>query len=289
MFSKVWTLPPADEPDAGRIAAQSELNPAIVRVLMQRGFHTAEQIADFINPRLSGLSDPYLLPDMEKAVDRIWKAIDAAESVTVFGDYDVDGVASTALLTRVLKALGARVQPFIPSRLDEGYGLSQDALQRCIEEHDPRVLISVDCGVNSGESVAWAQSKGVDVIVTDHHEPLEETAPALALINPKLARSEPDRGRTLPELENLSGVGVAFKLAHALVKHGRVQAKEPAEQVDLRNYLDIVALGTVADIVPLVHENRIMVRHGLAQLNRTQWVGLQALKQIAGIRGEVDS
>ncbi|NNJ70907.1 MAG: single-stranded-DNA-specific exonuclease RecJ, partial [Kiritimatiellales bacterium] len=188
-----------------------------------------------------------------------------------------------------LKALGARVQPFIPSRLDEGYGLSQDALQRCVEEHDPLVLISVDCGVNSGESVAWAQSKGVDVIVTDHHEPLEETAPALALINPKLARPEQGRGRTFPELENLSGVGVAFKLAHALVKHGRVQAKEPAEQVDLRNYLDIVALGTVADIVPLVHENRIMVRHGLAQLNRTQWVGLQALKQIAGIRGEVDS
>ncbi len=289
MSSKAWKLPPIDESIVDSVVAQSKLLPPIARVLVLRGLHSDGQVNNFIHPRLSNLTDPYLLSNMEKAVVRIWKAIDEAEPMTVFGDYDVDGISSTALLTRVLLTLGAHVKPFIPSRLDEGYGLSQDALERCVEEHEPRVVVSVDCGVNSVASVAYAQSKGIDVIVTDHHEPQEQTANAFALINPKLTCPEPDRGRAMAELENLSGVGVAFKLAHALIKHGRAQKKDLAEKVDLRNYLDIVALGTVADIVPLVRENRILVRHGLAQLDRTKWIGLKALKEVAGMRGAAET
>ncbi|HEY5653241.1 MAG TPA: single-stranded-DNA-specific exonuclease RecJ, partial [Pontiella sp.] len=236
------------------------------------------QVETYLNPLLKDLSDPFLLPDMDVAVRRLWRAIDNREMITVFGDYDVDGVTSSALLTRVLSTLGGRVQPFIPDRMDEGYGLSQEALARCLEEYESSVVVSVDCGVNSVESVRWAQEKGVDVIVTDHHEPEEETASAFALINPKLGSA--------PDLKNLSGVGVAFKLAHGLLKVGRDQGRSVTEKLDLKCLLDIAALGTVADVVPLVGENRIIVRHGLACLDKTRWVGLQALKEVSGVKGD---
>jgi single-stranded-DNA-specific exonuclease len=281
MTSRHWKIRPADEAAAQATAAQSRLPLPLARVLAQRGFQTLEEIEDFIHPRLANLSDPFQLPDMEKAASRLWEAVDAGETITVFGDYDVDGVTSTALLTRILSAFGAQVQAFIPDRLDEGYGLSHDALERCLSEHGSTVVVTVDCGTNSVETVSFAQGKNVDIIVTDHHEPDEQTASAFALINPKLG--------TIPELENLSGVGVAFKLAHALVKTGREANKPSVASVDLRDYLDLVALGTVADIVPLVGENRIVVRHGLAQLGCTQWIGLQALKDVAGVKSEPET
>ncbi len=277
---KNWKLPAAEESAACSLAEQARLPMPIARVLAARGLPTAE-VEDFLNPRLAGLSDPFLLPGMEKAVPRIWAAIDTGETLSVFGDYDVDGVTSTALLIRLLNALGADVKAFIPDRIDEGYGLSQDALERCLAEHGSSLVISVDCGVNSVDSIAFAQGRGIDVIVTDHHEPAAETAPALALINPKLG--------TVPALENLSGVGVAFKLAHALLKVGREQGRPVVENIDLRDYLDIAALGTVADIVPLTGENRIIVRHGLTRLVETKWLGLQALKEVAGMKGEPDT
>jgi single-stranded-DNA-specific exonuclease len=251
----------------------------IAHVLVSRGLCTAAQVRDFLNPRLADLSDPFRLPDMDKAVDRIWRAIDGEEAITVFGDYDVDGVTAAALLIRILDALGAKVTGFIPDRLDEGYGLSTEALQRCLTDRNPALIVSVDCGTNSIESVEYAQKQGVDVIVSDHHEPDERQAPALALINPKLGVHG----------GNLSGVGVAFKLSHALIKTGREKAIPSALEIDLRDYLDIVALGTVADIVPLEGENRILVRHGLEQLGATRWIGMQALKEVAGIAGEIDT
>lgn len=278
---KHWKLRPVDEERARNLSVNATLPLPIARVLALRGFHTAEECEAFMNPRLANLTDPFRLPDMEKAVSRLWKAFNDKETVTVFGDYDVDGVTSAALLTRIFCALGADVKPFIPDRLDEGYGLSSDALERCIAEHGSTLVVSVDCGVNSVESVGAAQAKGVDVIVTDHHEPEEETAPAFALINPKLGDVE--------SLEILSGVGVAFKLAHALVKHGRDMGEMLAKTVDLRDYLDIVALGTVADIVPLRDENRVLVRYGLAQLAKTKWPGLDALKLVAGVKGELET
>ena len=279
MSLKNWNICPADAAAVESLAAGMQLPQPIARVLAARGVCTATDARDFLNPRLADLSDPFRLPDMSKAVERIWRAIDGGEAVTVFGDYDVDGVTSAALLIRILDALGAQVAGFIPDRLDEGYGLSPDALRRCLVDQHPSLLISVDCGTNSVESVEQAQKHDVDVIVTDHHEPGDRLAPALALINPKLGEGE----------NNLSGVGVAFKLAHGLIKTGREQARASALRIDLRDYLDLAALGTVADIVPLEGENRIMVRHGLEQLGSTKWIGMEALKEVAGIAGEVDT
>ncbi|MDF7823965.1 single-stranded-DNA-specific exonuclease RecJ [Pontiellaceae bacterium B12227] len=281
MPSRRWKIKPVDEEAVNDLIRESGFPDPIARILVLRGFQTLQAAEAFTEPRLANLTDPFLLPDMEKAVSRLWKAIDAEETMTIFGDYDVDGVTSASLLTRIFIALGANAKPFIPDRLDEGYGLSPDAMDRCLQEHGSTVVVSVDCGVNSVESVRVAQERGVDVIVTDHHEPEEQTAPAFALINPKLGN--------LPKLEILSGVGVAFKLAHAMVKKGRGLKKASAAGVDLRDYLDIVALGTVADIVPLVDENRILVRHGLAQLAATKWAGLEALKTVSGVKGEPDT
>ncbi len=279
MSRKKWNIGSADPAIIQRIADEFDLPLPISQVLTLRG-HTAPAAAEsFLNPRLADLVDPFQLPDMEKAAARIWKAIDGGEVITVFGDYDADGVTASALSIRLLSALGAKVKGFVPDRLDEGYGLSSDALERCLAEQKPGLVVSVDCGTNSVDSVACAQAQGVDVIVTDHHEPGEQTAPAFALINPKLGNHG----------EYLSGVGVAFKLAHALVKSGREQGRPNATQIDLRHYLDIVSLGTVSDIVPLVRENRTMVRFGLIQLASTRWVGLEALMEVASIRGELNT
>ncbi len=279
--ARQWKICTAPEEPARALGQAAGLPAALAGLLLQRGFCTPQAVDAFLHPKLSGLSDPFGLPDMGRAVDRIWKAVDAQEIITVFGDYDVDGVTAAALMTRVLRRLGAAVRSFIPDRIDEGYGLSEDALQRCIQEHGARVVLSVDCGVNSVDAVRHAQEQGVDVIVTDHHEPGTATAPAFALINPKLGED--------PSLEILSGVGVAFKLAHGLVKRGRELKKPAAAAVDLRDYLDLAALGTVADIVPLRGENRILVRYGLARLARTEWPGLDALKSVAGVKGELET
>jgi len=276
-----WKSKTIDDQTVFSTANRTGLPIPIARALALRGHHRPGEIEAFLDPRLGDLSDPFLLPDMQKAVSRIWKAFDAGETITVFGDYDVDGVTSTALLMRILAGLGADVKPFIPDRLDEGYGLSQEALDRCLEEHGSTLVVTVDCGTNAVESIACAQAGGVDVIVTDHHEPDEQTAAAFALVNPKLGGFQP--------LENLSGVGIAFKLAHALIKSGRERGSAAADQLDLRDYLDLAALGTVADIVPLIGENRIIVRHGLARIGMTKWEGLRALKAVAGLRGEADT
>lgn len=280
-MSKQWKFRTIDEQVTSQLIRETGLPEPIARVLSLRGFQDGDSLNQFLDSRLADFTDPFLLPDMEVAVSRIRTAIDQQESITVFGDYDVDGVTSCALLTRVLTGLGGRVHPFIPDRLDEGYGLSQEALERCLEQHGSGLVITVDCGVNSVDSVAYATTKGVDVIVTDHHEPEPQTAPALALINPKLG----DR----PDLEILSGVGVAFKLAHALIKRGREQKNAQAEAMDLRDYLDLAALGTVTDMVPLIGENRILVRHGLAALDSSKWEGMRALKNSAGMRGAADT
>jgi single-stranded-DNA-specific exonuclease len=282
-MDRKWELKEVDELVVLEAAESSRLPPPLARVMALRGHHAPDAVRAFLNPRLSNLSDPFLLPDLEKAADRIWAAVDRQEAVTVFGDYDVDGVTASALLVRLLGALGAKVRGFIPDRMDEGYGLSEDALERCIQENGTSVLITVDCGTNSCESVTRAKSLGIDVIITDHHEPDRRTAPAYALINPKLADA-----RTIG-LQDLSGVGLAFKFAHALLKTGRAQGRAKAAQIKLDRYLDLVALGTVADLVPLTGENRILVRHGLDVMEQTDWPGLKALKAAAGIQGRADT
>lgn len=264
-----------------RLTRETGMPRALCVVLVARGFLDADALDAYLNPRLSRSLDPFLLPQMDRAVDRLIRAIKNDESLVVYGDYDVDGITSTALLVRVLRALGLTVHPFLPSRMDDGYGLGTEPVRRCIEAFHPSCLITVDCGTSSVEAVEAARAAGVEVIVTDHHEPGPHVANAVAVVNPKLG--SPDDPARL-----LAGVGVTFKLCHALLKRMRAEGMDE-RGVDLRHYLDLVALGTVADMVPLEQENRALVRHGLAQINQTRWVGLRALIEVAGVREAVDT
>jgi single-stranded-DNA-specific exonuclease len=272
-----WEMRKINREYALRLQQTHQIPFPIARALAARSL-TEEEVPDFLDPRLSNLSDPFLLPAMKEAVARILLAIDREEPMVVFGDYDVDGITATALLVQMLKALGGKVEPFIPQRLEEGYGLSKPALKRCLQEHAPTLLISVDCGTNAKESVDWVIAQKVDVIITDHHEPVGDLATPLALVNPKLD--------TNSKTKFLAGVGVAFKVAHAILKQAKQMRAKHADAIDLRNFLDLVALGTVADIVPLYGENRILVRHGLFRMARTQTPGLQALKSVSGMRND---
>jgi len=204
---------------------------------------------------------------MRPAIERILQAIDRRERIVLYGDYDVDGVTSLALFTRILRSLGAEVQPFLPLRMDEGYGLSPEGLARCVATHRPQLLLALDCGTCSIAEISSLRSQGIDVLVFDHHESNGERPPCLALVNPKLG----------PDFHYLCSAGIVFKACHALLK------TRPASGIDLRDYLDIVALGTVADIVPLKGENRILVQRGLLQLEKSRFTGIRALIESAAI------
>lgn len=269
-----WRVQPTDETLACSLAREISLPPVVAGLLVSRECRDPDQARAFLNPRLSDLSDPFALPDMRVAVDRIRRAMQRDESLVVFGDYDVDGVTATALLVQVLTRLGAKVSAFLPNRIDDGYGLGCEPLERCLKEHDVSLVLTVDCGTGSAEAVALATSRGVDVVVTDHHELAGEPAPAVAVVNPHRGTDE--------GMKSLAGVGVAFKLCHALVKAGLDAGEPAAKSIDLRAWLDLVAVGTVADVVPLTGENRILVRHGLVRLNATESVGLRALCEVTG-------
>lgn len=276
---KHWVYSPTPDGPAETLARQSSIPVPLARVLVTRGISSAESLDRFLSPRLSDAADPFVLPNMDVAVTRIWEAIRKNQPIIVYGDYDVDGVTSAALMSLVLGDLGARVSRYLPSRMEEGYGLNPDAVERCIAEARPGLIVTTDCGSGAREAVAKARALGVDVVVTDHHELSGPPVDAFAVVNPKLGHD--------PSARLLSGVGVAFKVCHALVKRGREKRFKAVEQVDLRQYLDLVALGTVADVVPLLHENRILVKHGLVQLNRRDRVGLMALADVAGAKGEL--
>lgn len=251
------------------------LHPLIARILHQRGFSEPEEQLAFLEPKLSSLGDPFLLPDIEEATARLLQAADRGERVALYGDYDVDGVTSLTLFKTVLEAYGIEVRTFLPHRMDEGYGLSVEGLGRCLEEHSPDLLIAVDCGTTSISEVAWLKGEhGIDTIICDHHEALPAGRPdCVALVNPKLG----------DDFHYLCSAGVVFKVAHALLK------RRPLEGFDLRDHLDIVAVGTVADIVPLVGENRALVRRGLRELARTRNPGIAALAEVAGVSAPFDA
>jgi single-stranded-DNA-specific exonuclease len=249
------------------------LPPVVEAILATRGIGTAAEREAFLNPKLGGLSDPFLLPDMAAAVERVFAAVDAHEKVALYGDYDVDGVTSLTLLKTILTSYGIDAGTFLPHRIDEGYGLSIDGLERCLEENSPQLLIAVDCGTTSIEQADWLAERGVELIILDHHEASLEGRPkCCALVNPKAGID--GQGE---EFSYLCSAGVVFKLAHALLK------TRPNDEFDLRDYLDIVAVGTVADIVPLVDENRALVRRGLFELARTRNYGLASLAEVAGV------
>jgi len=269
---KRWIEPdPMDEQDLARFAT---LRPLAVRILIRRGIEDLGQAYDFLSRRASG-DDPAQLKGLPEAVDRIRQAIDHGEKIAVYGDFDADGVTATALLTETFAALGANVIPYIPKRVDEGYGLRVEAL-RTLWKQKVRLVVTVDCGIRSVDEVRKA-SRGMDLVVTDHHRPTEELPPALAVVNPK------QPGCAYP-FKELSGVGLAYKLAQGLLR--------ASPSVDLREeaLLDLVALGTVADLVPLLGENRSLVQRGLERINGAARPGIEALMADAGVRrGAVDS
>lgn len=263
-----WIIEPTtDECHESALARELEVAPFLASVLWRRGFQDVEQARDFLEPRLKSLGDPFLLPNMREAAERILAAIDRGERIVLYGDYDVDGVTSLALFTRVLRAFGAKPETFLPQRMDEGYGLTPEGVNRCLTTLRPQLLIAVDCGTSSAAEIASVKAEGADVIVFDHHE-IKAAAPACTLVNPKLGET----------FHYLCSVGIVFKACHALLK------LRPLEGFDLREYLDLVALGTVADIVPLIGENRILVQKGLLQIERTRWPGLRVLMEVAAVR-----
>ena len=250
--------------------------PRIVgRLLAQRGVLT-DEVDRFLQPRLAELSDPFEMSEMAEAVSRVFQAIDKGEKVCIYGDYDVDGVSSITLMSLILKAYGLEAGAFIPHRTSEGYGLSEAGIERCLEKNGkPDLMITVDCGTVSHKAISGLNKRGIDVVVLDHHELGEEGRPdCIALVNPKADGSH---------LGYLCAAGVVFKLAHALLK------KRPLANFDLKNVLDLVAVATISDIVPLVAENRLLVRHGLRMLSRTRRPGLYALQKISGTKGTLTS
>ena len=278
--SFVWVDCAADAAAVAQLGNSGELPNWLARLLVGRGIRSVDEVKAWLDPRLARLTDPFALPDMQIAVDRVLSAIERQERITVFGDYDVDGLTSVALMLNLLGRANAQVTSFLPHRLEEGYGLSLDALERCLEETRPNLIITVDCGTGSLDSVNEARRRNVDVIITDHHHAGEEIAPALAVVNP---RRQPEAAG-----QELAGVGVAFKFAHALLKEARKRYPDQAwPQFDPRELLDLVALGTVADLVPLRDENRILVRHGLKCLSQTKRAGINALIQVSGIKNDI--
>jgi len=246
----------------------------MAQCLVNRGFSEAEAAGLFLQPRLKQLADPFLLPNMAVAVERLFHAREKNEPLVIFGDYDVDGVTSTALLTEMLRALGWKVNFYLPHRMDEGYGLSQEGVENCLAKFPTTLLLAVDCGSTAVAAINWLREQGVDVLVLDHHQISSPAPRAVALVNPQYSAGP---------FQELCSVGLAFKLAHALVKRGRELGLPEALKFDLRPLLDLVALGTIADLVPLTGENRILVSMGLERLSSTVRPGLVALKKVAQV------
>jgi single-stranded-DNA-specific exonuclease len=267
-----WVV--ADKIDSDTVidlAAETGLPVNIVKILYHRNLCDSETIRQFLHPELTDLTDPFELNGMRIGIDRITRALFENEKIIVYGDYDVDGITATSLLYMVLNKLGAQVDFYLPNRLTEGYGLSVDSIDQA-NANGATLIITVDTGVTAVEEVKYASSLGVDVVITDHHEPGESLPEAVAIINPKLPDCDYD--------SELSGVGVAFKFAQALYRSLK------QDETELEEHLDLVALGTAADIVPLVGENRIFTKFGIKQIARTTKPGLKSLSFVSGLMGK---
>jgi single-stranded-DNA-specific exonuclease len=276
MKSLLWHHLPCNEGDATALAAALNLHPTVARLLCLRGFRDPADADRFLNPSLDHLHDPFLLTDMERAVVRLERALGAGERIAIHGDYDVDGITSTVILRRALEMLGGTVVHFIPERLRDGYGLQPAAIDR-LHAAQVRLIVSVDCGIRGTEAARRARELGVELIITDHHEPEGTLPDAIAVINPKRHDCRyPDK--------HLAGVGVALKLVQALCARAGKSRWLPG-------FVKIAALGTLADVVPLVGENRVIARFGLESLSRgPHTVGLRSLLDASGLTGKtIDS
>ena len=273
-MNKKWQIYETDDEKIEELKEKYKLNDLLVTILVNRGIDNEEKIRQFLEPTRQDFYNPYLMKDMEIAVERIVKAIESQEKVIIYGDYDVDGITSTTVLKKFLKDLGLEVSYYIPNRLNEGYGLNNKAIEKIVNE-GYSLMITVDCGISAIEEIDYANSLGLETIVTDHHEPGEVLPKALAVVDNKRKDS------TYP-FRDLAGVGVAFKLTQALGM--KLELKEEA----YLKYLDIVCVGTISDIVPLVDENRVITKLGLLLVRQTKNMGLKSIINSSGYN-KIDS
>lgn len=272
----IWIYPKLDPELLDRIVKEFKVHPVIAQILISRGFTDLNIIHDFLYAQLPDLSDPFLMPQMTAAVERVAAAIKKGEKILIYGDNDVDGMTGTALLTEFLQYIGGNAMFYVSTRNMRRQRLMIDAVDFAVK-NGCTLMITVDCGITAAIEIENSTSRGIDVIVTDHHEPTDTLPHCVATLNPKLINS------TYPN-RDITGVGVAFKLAHGITNHLVELGVLPPKKVDLKRYLDLVALGMISDMVPLNEkENRILVRYGLDQLRKTKRIGLSKLITIAGV------
>jgi single-stranded-DNA-specific exonuclease len=276
-----WTHTPFAAEEVEALSKRAGVSRVLAELLLRTGLRDSDATTAFLQPALAGLNDPFLLRNLEAAATRLRQAIAQREQIVVLGDYDVDGVSSTALLVMLLRRFGLNPRFVVPRRSEDGYGLSRSAIDRALEAGLPHLFIALDCGTNSHAETAYLRAQGVDVMVIDHHRsrdlPLEECL----LINPHVHACAANSDGAW---RNLCTVGLVFKLCHGLLKQLRAENHPVAFRIKLRDHLDLVALGTVADLVPLVGENRILARHGLRILQETQRPGIRSLMEVAGVK-----
>lgn len=269
-MNKKWECYETNEKQVEYIARKYSISKLLAMILVNRNIVEEEKVNVFLNPTRRDFYDPFLMPDMEKAVNRIIKAIETHEKIMIFGDYDVDGITSTTVLKKFLIDRNALVSEYIPNRLYEGYGLNKQAIKKIVDDKY-NLIITVDCGISGIEEVEYANSLGIETIVTDHHEPGESLPKAVAVVDAK-------RKDNKYPFNSLAGVGVVFKLIQAISQKLNLEEKEYLK------YLDLVCLGTISDIVPLIDENRVITKLGLKLVEVTKNIGLKTLLNISGYK-----
>jgi single-stranded-DNA-specific exonuclease len=277
----LWVHTPISAGEAEELSRNAGVGPVLAELLLRAGHRDPVLAAEFLRPDLSRLEDPFLVGNVVPAVARLKAAISGREKVIVLGDYDVDGVSSTALLVLVLRRFGLDPTFVVPRRSEDGYGLSRSAIDRALEVGRPDLFIALDCGTNSHEEVAYLVGQGIDVLVVDHHRSKDRALGQGLLINPHVTGTDGVVPR--PAWQHLCTVGLVFKLMHGLLKQLRLEGHPVAARVKLRDHLDLVAMGTIADLVPLLGENRILAKNGLMILQETARPGLRALMDVSGI------
>ncbi|OUW16741.1 MAG: single-stranded-DNA-specific exonuclease RecJ [Opitutales bacterium TMED158] len=273
-----WEYNPPSASTVGTLRKQLQVNSSVAELIARLGFVDVDEARRFLHPKLSEIACPFEIPNLKSAAQRISQAIDNGQRIVICGDYDVDGVTSTALLVDILRAFEIFPSFIVPLRLNEGYGLTRKAAERALEGGEAADLfIALDCGTNSVEEAQYILSRGCDLIVVDHHQSKRSLPEGVALVNPHVF------GDAESQTRNLCTVGLVFKLAHGLLKLRREAGDERAFEIKLRDYLDLVSMGTIADLVPLTRENRTFTRIGLKGLSKTRRPGLKSLMSVAGM------
>ncbi|MBO7521229.1 MAG: single-stranded-DNA-specific exonuclease RecJ, partial [Opitutales bacterium] len=273
-----WKIGKYDAKLAADLGSYLGVSPILASLLLERGFSDPIRAEMFLKPKLTNLGDPFRVKNLRAAALRLIEAISKKQKVLVFGDYDVDGITSTTLFVNAMRHFGLSPSYFVPRRMDEGYGLSEAALERAFADEKPDLLVALDCGTNAMDAIRYIRSRGIDLIVVDHHQSKDDPSNEdYILVNPHVFDLS-----TAP-WRNLCTVGLVFKLVHALLKEMRLRDDPRSWTLDLKDSLDLVSLGTIADLVPLVDENRILARYGIKRLKTTKRKGIQALIQASGI------